>query len=86
MFNAVEQVASLDSNLVKDILNTLQMTTVAMLSTFGGITAGSVTSNQSEMQQNVEIHAEFPNAENRDEISAAFDDLINRAAQYANRR
>jgi hypothetical protein len=49
MFNAVEQVASLDSNLVKDILNTLQMTTVAMLSSFGGISAGTVTSNYGEM-------------------------------------
>jgi len=37
------------------------------------------------MNQNVTITAEFPNATNRNEIEAAFDNLINRASQFAGR-
>lgn len=38
------------------------------------------------LEQNVIIDAHFPNATNKDEIKAAFHDLINRAAQYSNRK
>ena len=38
------------------------------------------------LEQMVTIHAEFPNANNRAEIEAAFDNLVNRAAQYAHRQ
>jgi len=34
-------------------------------------------------EQTVNIYADFPNAIEYNEISAAFDDLINRASQYA---
>ena len=37
------------------------------------------------LQQEVTIHAEFPNATNHSEIEQAFDTLINRASQFANR-
>lgn len=40
----------------------------------------------STVEQKVEIKAEFPNATNHSEIEEAFDNLINRAAQYANRK
>lgn len=43
-------------------------------------------SNASTLQQEVMIKAEFPNATNHTEIEQAFDTLINKAAQYANRR
>ena len=39
----------------------------------------------SVIQQDVTIHAEFPNATNHNEIEEAFNTLINRAAQFANR-
>jgi hypothetical protein len=38
------------------------------------------------LQQEVTIHAEFPNATQRTEIEAAFDTLLNRASQFANRK
>ena len=37
---------------------------------------------QSELKQKVKIEANFPNVQNRTEIEAAFDNLINKAAQY----
>ena len=37
------------------------------------------------LEQNVTIHAEFPNATNHSEIEEAFDNLINRASQFAGR-
>jgi len=45
-----------------------------------------VGSSKSTLAQEVKIHAEFPNAVNHNEIEQAFDTLINRAAQYANRK
>ena len=36
--------------------------------------------------QEVTIHADFPNATERSEIEAAFDTLLNRASQFANRK
>jgi hypothetical protein len=47
------------------------------------LTAGSGSAGQFE--QNVHITAEFPNATNREEIYAAFNDIVNLASQYANR-
>lgn len=49
------------------------------------LTSVSTSSNKETLQQEVVIHAEFPNATNHSEIEEAFDSLINRAAQYANR-
>lgn len=40
---------------------------------------------QEILQQEVNIHAEFPNATNRSEIEEAFKTLINQASQYVNR-
>ena len=42
--------------------------------------------NSSALQQEVVIHAEFPNATSHSEIEQAFDTLINRATQYSNRK
>lgn len=46
----------------------------------------SVQKGGDTLQQDVTIHAEFPNATNHSEIEQAFDTLINRAAQYTNRK
>ena len=53
----------------------------SMLSAFG-----LPGDNKNVLEQMVTIHAEFPNANNRAEIEAAFDNLVNRAAQYAYRK
>lgn len=86
MFNVIGDAAKLDSNTVNNIVKTLNMATYAMLGSLGAITAGTVMSTSSAMNQSVEIHADFPNVTERSEIEAAFDDLINRATQYANRK
>lgn len=41
--------------------------------------------NNQVLQQEVTIHAEFPNATDHNEIEEAFNSLVNRASQYANR-
>ena len=38
------------------------------------------------LEQMVHIEASFPAVQDRNEIEAAFDNLINTAAQYANRK
>lgn len=38
------------------------------------------------LDQNVHIDATFPNVTDHSEIEAAFDNLINKASQYANRK
>ena len=39
-----------------------------------------------DFQQNVEIYAEFPSATDHTEIEQAFNNLLNTASQYANRK
>ena len=51
----------------------------------GMLNATGVSNNSQILEQQVEIHAEFPNATDRHEIEEAFTTLINRASQYANR-
>ena len=38
------------------------------------------------IEQEITIHAEFPTASERGEIEAAFDSLLLRASQFANRK
>ena len=47
--------------------------------------AGIATGNET-LEQTVTIHAEFPNATDHNEIEEAFNNLINTASQYANRK
>ena len=59
-----------------------------MSSQLGGLlTSPNFMSNNSNMiEQNVHIEASFPNATNHSEIEEAFNNLINTASQYANRK
>ena len=69
---------------VRDISRTIDLNTNGF--GLGALVASGISSSESTLNQNVEIHAEFPNATNRGEIEAAFDNLINRASQYTNRK
>ena len=51
----------------------------------GYLSAGRFNDGMMTIQQEVTIHAEFPDVSDRNEIKEAFGDLINMAAQYANR-
>lgn len=46
---------------------------------------GRIYSMDNTLRQDVTIHAEFPDVQDRYEIESAFENLINRASQYANR-
>ena len=52
----------------------------------GFFSSPGIGNHNSTLEQNVEIHAEFPNATDRYEIEEAFNSLVNRASQYANRK
>jgi TP901 family phage tail tape measure protein len=59
------------------------------LSASGGLSnlvAASVNTNAGTLEQQVTIKAEFPNATDKNSILEAFDNVINLAAQYANRK
>ena len=59
----------------------------AAVSSFSsGLSSPTYTAGEQIVEQDVTIHAEFPNATNHSEIEEAFNTLINRASQYANRR
>ena len=47
--------------------------------------ATNFQNNNENVQQNVTIHAEFPNVTERNEIAEAFKTLVNEASQFANR-
>lgn len=58
----------------------------ARLATNANLYSATVANGNSGINQEVTIHAEFPNANNQYEIQAAFDNLINKASQYVNRK
>ena len=74
-------------NIVRDIASAIDLRAAAyehQLSSMAyAYSAGGVPQM---LQQDVTIHAEFPNVRERSEIEAAFDNLINRASQFANRK
>ena len=45
-----------------------------------------INNNEQQLRQEVKIEASFPNATDKNEILDAFDNLINLASQYANRK
>ena len=51
-----------------------------------GIGAAASIGSTGTLEQVVHVTAEFPNATNKDEIYAAFGEIVNLASQYANRR
>lgn len=53
---------------------------------FRDLNAGGATSSAQTLEQNVHIEASFPNATDRNEIEQAFENLVNLASQYANRK
>ena len=72
--------------ILRNIINTLDLQT--NYNQLSGILTAPVFNSPSNdiLEQIVQIQAEFPNVTNRSEIEEAFDTLINRASQYANRK
>lgn len=70
---------------VREISNAIDINAMASSGAFGSLNAPSIGGVEGTLEQEVHITAEFPNATNRNEILAAFDNVINLASQYANR-
>ena len=61
----------------------------ALLASLGMINLSAMSVNTEAdkiLQQDVTIHADFPNVTDHNEIEMAIDNLINAASQYANRK
>lgn len=86
ILQAVDFVRMLDDGTLANIQAAIAQNTLSMLYTLGSINAPTTHYKPEELQQNVQISAEFPNATDHNEIAQAFDDLINLATQYAHRK
>lgn len=89
ILKATAMVKSLDSGFIGSLVESVKNAAAAMLHMFGGAyhaVTNVHTANDSALDQNVHITAEFPNVQNHTEIEEAFDNLINQAAQFAHRK
>jgi len=84
LLRTVDFVRELDMETLSALYNSINQGALGMIYAMSGIAAPN-TAKTGELQQNVTITADFPNATDRNEITAAFEDLVNLAAQYANR-
>jgi hypothetical protein len=75
----------LATNLLREIVDIIDLNSLynqtAWLSS-----VGMTKSEKQALEQIVSIEANFPNVSDRNEIEQAFNNLINTAAQYANRK
>ena len=86
LLQAVDFVRMLDDGTLANIQAAITQSTLGMLYSLSTINAPRANYHPEELQQNVQISAEFPNATDHNEIEQAFDDLINLATQYAYRK
>ena len=73
-------------DMVRQIAEMIDLNAISSAGGFSSLFAATSSNLAQTLQQEVTIHAEFPNATDKDEISAAFSDLVNLASQYANRK
>jgi hypothetical protein len=73
-------------NILRDITSAIDLQALSQANMLSAIKSVSTKSTNQILEQEVTIHAEFPNATERSEIEAAFDTLLNRASQFANRK
>lgn len=72
--------------IVRQISDMIDLNAMSASGGLGSLFAASVNKDSDVLEQNVYITAEFPNATNKDEILSAFDNVVNLASQYANRK
>ena len=73
-------------DIVRNIVRVIDLNAATAANAFGYLRAVGAPSTTQTIEQEVTIHAEFPNATNRGEIEEAFNSLLNRASQFANRK
>ena len=81
--SAKELMNSID--LINDIMKVIDLNAGVQSLGFGNIGVNTMNS-EPILQQEITIHAEFPDATDHSEIEAAFDSLFIRASQFANRK
>ena len=69
-----------------EIVRQLDNLTNWMSNGLGDLLAPTVKGEDGILQQDVHIDASFPNVTDHNEIEMAFDNLVNKASQYANRK
>lgn len=79
ILNAVNAVRSLSSGILKDIFANSGF----LMDLLSGMSSAPSINPNGQLEQNVRIEASFPNVSSKDEIEAAFTDLVNQAAQFA---
>ena len=79
ILNAVNAVRSLSSGILKDIFANSGF----LMDFLSGMSSAPSINPNGQLEQNVRIEASFPNVSSKDEIEAAFTDLVNQAAQFA---
>ena len=73
-------------DMVRQITNSIDMNAASLAGGYGALSSGgSGAVGPQTLEQNVQINASFPNATNHSEIEEAFNNLINKASQYASR-
>ena len=74
-------------DILRSITKAIDLQAVAQSNALGSMMRATVAqTNAQTIQQEVTIHAEFPNATNHSEIEEAFETLLTRATQFANRK
>lgn len=71
-------------NILRQITDAIDLQALSM-SAAAGVALPSLGNQAQALEQTVTITAEFPNVSNHLEIEEAFNNLVNRASQYANR-
>ena len=69
-----------------EIVRQLDNLTNWMANGLGSLTPVNVATESDTLEQNVHIEASFPNVTNHSEIEQAFENIVNLASQYANRK
>ena len=88
ILNKDDTVNFLDAlGIAKQIIDTIDLNALQASYGFGNLVPATINENNSQtIEQDVHITAEFPNAIDHNEIEQAFETLINKASQYANRK
>ena len=88
ILNKDDTVNFLDAlGIAKQIIDTIDLNALQASYGFGNLVPATINENNSQtIEQDVHITAEFPNATDHNEIEQAFETLINKASQYANRK
>jgi hypothetical protein len=67
-------------NIIRDISRVIDLNAASSANAFGLLSTALISNGGQTIEQEVTIHAEFPNATNHTEIEEAFNTLINQAA------